>query len=205
MRTGYGARAASVLRRAARDLRAGNARGAARDLARRVCSWSRSLLYVREAGAIEVDAPSALRIECIRAAEFGPRRQDLERAGALPDAELFDRGAACYLAWWQGQPAGCGWRYARSRLLERLGLAPGAVYAGNFHVREEARGRGIYPALLRQMCRDEAGAGVRMYVQTSRSNHASRRGLEKAGFRCIGELRVLVLAGCIVHCRIWTS
>ena len=56
-------------------------------------------------------------------------------------------------------------------------------------------------AMLQRMRRDWCAAGARAVVETDRDNEASQRGLEKAGFRCIGEVRTTVLCGVLLACR----
>lgn len=65
---------------------------------------------------------------------------------------------------------------------------------GNCFTEPEARGRGLYPALLRAMCDELARRGHRrVIISCAPDNVASRRGIERAGFRAVHHLVSVVL------------
>jgi L-amino acid N-acyltransferase YncA len=65
---------------------------------------------------------------------------------------------------------------------------------GNCFTEPEARGRGLYPALLRAMCDELARRGHRRaIISCAPDNVASRRGIERAGFRLVHHLASVVL------------
>jgi len=191
--------------------------------------WHRScsLLYVRCGGA-DVVMPESIRIRTIIADERQMALSDILAAGAGTDIRFFDSGAICYLAYQNDQPVGLGWMFRDSYLLQKI-LASAAssplegedrgegfftpvpasnssvqmsVYLAGFHVIESARGQGIYPLLLNVMCRDAMACGATCYVDVASGNQASIRGIEKAGFLRVGELRTAVIAGIIIRCKI---
>jgi hypothetical protein len=76
------------------------------------------------------------------------------------------------------------------------------AYLAGFHVIDSARGQGMYPLLLNVMSREGAVQGMASYVDVAPGNQASIRGIEKAGFRRVGELRTVAVAGVIIRCKI---
>ena len=199
---GFGRRVARAAREAVEAMRHEGVRRTLAGLARRGFRRSTSVVYVMPGtppGAVE---PAALTIACVTADDRERCAADLRASGAADDLHLFARGAVCYIAYWDGVPVGAGWLFRVSYLLRKAGLGSRACYLGGFQVREAYRGRGIYPALLRAMCRDAAREGLVPYIDTTPDNAASRRGIVKAGFERCGTLRVVVVAGAIVHCRL---
>lgn len=61
----------------------------------------------------------------------------------------------------------------------------------SFYTLEPYRGRGLYPALLRTMCQFAcvSGCAPDLLIWCHRSNHASVRGIQKAGFDELGGVR----------------
>jgi hypothetical protein len=79
------------------------------------------------------------------------------------------------------------------------------AYLAGFHVIDSARGQGIYPLLLSVMSREVAVQGMASYVDAAPGNQASIRGIEKAGFHRVGELRTMAVAGVIIRCKVGSS
>lgn len=104
-----------------------------------------------------------------------------------------------YLLTVDGAPASIGWLIPSAdyrRLPVRfLALRNDEAEIGFCVTHSELRGRGLYPHLVRDLCRTAAASGVRrVFVITGQTNVASQRGIEKAGFaRC----------GTIVHRVLW--
>lgn len=93
---------------------------------------------------------------------------------------LQEQGAVHYLAYLDGEPAA----QARAFFLDDAALLMGATS------RPELRGRGAYVALVHARWRDAVARGTpRLVVQ---AGHMSRPILERAGFRQIGAIRLLV-------------
>ena len=174
---------------------------------------SRTLLYERERGdgegqCLEKDPASAhavrkenLAFDVITLADCRRYENDIIVAGGELDVHLFHGGAVCYLARLQGVPVGLGWRFTKSRMLKLLRVMDSAEYVGGFHVREEYRGRGIYPALLERICLDVPHT-KKILAETGMENLASQRGLEKAGFKCDVVLIIAVCFGACVYRRL---
>ncbi|HEX7077297.1 MAG TPA: GNAT family N-acetyltransferase [Candidatus Eisenbacteria bacterium] len=60
----------------------------------------------------------------------------------------------------------------------------------------DSRGMGIYPAALAAALRDLKARGARAaYIRVHRANAASIRGIEKAGFRLLGEVAHVTVLG----------
>jgi RimJ/RimL family protein N-acetyltransferase len=56
--------------------------------------------------------------------------------------------------------------------------------------------------LLQTICYRAIRPEQTAFAETGLENHASRRGLEKAGFRMNGRLRQTAFAGFLVSCRL---
>jgi GNAT superfamily N-acetyltransferase len=187
--------------------------------------WHRScsILYVKQGGVEPVVVPEGIRIVTITAEKSQAFLSDILAAGAGSDIRFFDSGAICYLAYKNNHPVGLGWLFRDSYLLRKL-LVNGyelsvirnannqqpvtnnrpraGAYLAGFHVIDSARGQGIYPLLLNVMSREVGVQGMASYVDVAPGNQASIRGIEKAGFRRVGELRTVAVAGVIIRCKI---
>jgi GNAT superfamily N-acetyltransferase len=167
----------------------------------RLFSYSESLLYTADCWKGCLGSVEGVSVVAVPPGAADEVKQDIERLGLASEWSNFSKGATCFLAHESKSPVGIGWRFASSRLLRRAGFLPGATYAGGFFVREFARGRGIYPMLLGSIASTLGSGDWPLVIQVNPSNKASRRGLEKAGFRCSARLRTLIVAGLIVYCR----
>jgi GNAT superfamily N-acetyltransferase len=98
------------------------------------------------------------------------------------EAERADRGARVYIAYVEGRPVG-----AASCVVEQ-GL-PAAIMVGGAVV-PDARGRGVYRALVRARWDDAVAEGLPALCVQAR--HTSRPILERLGFDPVGEVEVLV-------------
>jgi L-amino acid N-acyltransferase YncA len=75
-------------------------------------------------------------------------------------------------------------------------VAAGEAYVHYCETSPEARGRGFYPAALSRIAHDAQAEGIRaLFIATEKDNHASRRGIEKAGFAEIAYVVVRVMFG----------
>jgi CelD/BcsL family acetyltransferase involved in cellulose biosynthesis len=104
--------------------------------------------------------------------------------------ELIRKGHSLHTVLVNGQLAGWGWSYRPespafiSETETTLAFEPNSVSLYDYQVLHEYRGRQIYPALLSQILRErfaEGAAGA--YIMCLESNIASRKGIERAGFR----------------------
>lgn len=98
-------------------------------------------------------------------------------------------GRLCYVALCEDRVAGYGWVSSDSVYVDEIArafpLSQGEVFIYDCYVDAAHRGRGIYPALLRAILgdletRDGLGHAV---IGAASVNHASLRGIRKAGFR----------------------
>ncbi len=100
--------------------------------------------------------------------------------------EQGDRGYYAYLdgrvvhrAWVQEGPRNAHLWHGHGDHL----LGPGDAFIHYCETAVEARGRGIYPAVLRRVVADARRRGIRtITIATDLDNIASRHGIEKAGF-----------------------
>lgn len=110
-------------------------------------------------------------------AEAGP-------AGLGSDGGELERHAVLWLARLDGRPAAAmlsrrGEHYRR--WLVPIGSADLVLYKAR--TLPSLRGRGVYPALMREIVARELPAGGRAFVDCKVHNAPSIRGIEKAGFR----------------------
>jgi GNAT superfamily N-acetyltransferase len=98
-----------------------------------------------------------------------------------------------YGAFVDGEPAGYGWLARRSGGIDELDFGfevpPGNGYLWDFVTLPQARGRGVYPHLLQAIVAQAADV-ERFWIGYEERNLASARGIEKAGFRLVGDLEV---------------
>lgn len=99
---------------------------------------------------------------------------------------------SAYIAKLNGIPAAFGWMARGSAFIgelnHRLILPYRHRYLWNFRTMEPFRGLGIYPALLQQIITLERPSADRFWIIHAPENHASLRGIEKAGFQYVGKL-----------------
>jgi hypothetical protein len=69
-------------------------------------------------------------------------------------------------------------------------LAGSDRYLWDFRTLPQWRGRGFYPKLLQSILRNEGRAEARFWIINAPENLASARGIDKAGFRVVGDLAV---------------
>lgn len=102
-------------------------------------------------------------------------------------------GHRAYVATLDGVPAAFGWVASRTASLGELGLTlslqPDERYLWNFVTRPEFRGRGLYPRLLEAIIARLARQGARrLWIAYAPENHASARGIARAGFAHVADL-----------------
>ena len=105
-------------------------------------------------------------------------------------AEARAKGHTLHTVLIMGCLAGWGWSYSptESALLvetqTRLEFAPGAVSLYDYYILERFRGRGVYSKLLAGIVQSRFNSGAsKAYIMCLAANVASRKGIERAGFR----------------------
>ena len=126
-------------------------------------------------------------IDRTNAALVGPLR---EERYVSQFAEQLNMGDVGYYAYLEGCPIGYGWVKHPGSVDYFFKIGEGARYLCRFFVCEQARGRGIYPALITALIEHE-GETNRFYIARERGNVASERGLLKVGFKHVGEYAFL--------------
>jgi GNAT superfamily N-acetyltransferase len=98
-----------------------------------------------------------------------------------------------FVAFLDDQPAGYGWLARRSGGIDELdfsfGVPDGNAYLWDFVTLPAWRGKGVYPHLLQAIVLEETDVD-RFWIGYEARNLASARGIEKAGFRLVGDLAV---------------
>jgi ribosomal protein S18 acetylase RimI-like enzyme len=166
--------------------------------------YSRSKMVLFESRHKELTLPplAGLEVVAVSAANQAKYSETAEEAGAGSDVANFERGAIAYLLIAGNQGVAIGWRFDASPLFVPLGYDPRAtIYLGGYHVRDEFRGRGLYPYLVQRMFADAAPA-VCAIAETAPDNTASQRGLAKAGFHRRGLVHRTMVGGCLLRCRL---
>lgn len=102
------------------------------------------------------------------------------------EARLADANTA-YVAFIQDEPAGYGWSGANSVGVGDMfwPMPPNSRGLWDFFTLESARGRGVYPHLLQAILRREQHEAETFWLGHRVDNHASKRGIEKAGFSLV--------------------
>jgi RimJ/RimL family protein N-acetyltransferase len=97
-----------------------------------------------------------------------------------------------FVAWINNSPAAFGWMARDQAVIGELNhpfiLPPGNRYLWNFRTMERYRGRGIYPALLQYILKQGDPEAERFWIIHAPENHASLKGIRKAGFEYVGKL-----------------
>jgi GNAT superfamily N-acetyltransferase len=143
------------------------------------------------------------RDEPFAALERGPRLEVRRETRAAAMAALqgravdeierrFASGHHAYVAYWEGEPAAWGWSATRIAEIGELSatfeIPLRERYLWNFVTLPTHRGRGIYPRLLHRIMEIESAEAERFWIAFAPENHASAKGIEKAGFTVVAEL-----------------
>lgn len=169
---------------------------------RLLARWQRTIIFEKPIATPtpESRTPSVLRITQFDRDNYHEYRDLLSECGLNRDPGFLAEGAEGFVAWAGDEPLGVGWRFHHSIFLERGKYPRGSVYLGGYFVVPAARGRGVYPILLRAMSEFEAPAGAVAIAETATNNHASQSGLIKAGFVRRGILTTISIFGfSVVH------
>jgi CelD/BcsL family acetyltransferase involved in cellulose biosynthesis/GNAT superfamily N-acetyltransferase len=137
---------------------------------------------------VEPETPPDLRIELLLPRDFD----------ALADTGRYDRstivhthyrGARCYVALSGSAIAAYVWiTVGKTVEVPELGgsieLGPKQAYLFDCYTLPSFRGRGLYPLLLRKAMSRATGC-TKAFIVSEQGNAASKRGIEKAGFRLV--------------------
>ena len=97
-----------------------------------------------------------------------------------------------FVAYLNNQPAAFGWMARDNAKIGELDhefiLPAGNRYLWNFRTLEAYRGLGIYPALLQYILQHADDEANRFWIIHAPENHASLKGIQKAGFEYVGKL-----------------
>ena len=122
-------------------------------------------------------------------------RAELVALTGLPGEEIEARlgaGHRCSVAYLGSVAAAYGWVAAAEASIGELDvsfrLAGAERYLWDFRTLPEWRGRGLYPRLLQGILRSEGLDQARFWIINAPENLASARGIQKAGFRVVGDL-----------------
>ena len=103
-----------------------------------------------------------------------------------------DHGNRCYVARLGATAVAYGWVAAGEASIGELDvafhLADADRYLWDFKTLPAWRGRGVYPRLLQSILRTEGLTGTRFWIINAPENRASASGIQKAGFRVVGDL-----------------
>jgi RimJ/RimL family protein N-acetyltransferase len=92
-----------------------------------------------------------------------------------------------------------GFVMRRTRETAVLGEPRGTPIIGNCWTHPDTRGKGIYPFALRQVLQALRDRGIdRVLIETDVENIASRRGIEKAGFRQLRIYNALIVCNLVL-------
>jgi hypothetical protein len=99
----------------------------------------------------------------------------------------------------------CQAKYDSLFVTGRIGLE-GDAFIGPCNTYLPFRGQGLYPAALEIACDFSKRRGLsRVIINTKEKNLASKSGIERAGFKITGTVRVVYLLGMKLHFRVWQN
>jgi len=153
---------------------------------RRLWLRERYLVYVRALTDDDAAAPSPGPITIRRASAADRARLAgcADDLGAAQYWDVLDPTAECYLGWDGERIVAVHWVSTTHETNGLVALAAGDCVIGPCVTAPSYRGRGIYPMVLAAICRDRRRLGQRRaYMVVNVDNHASIRGIEKAGFQ----------------------
>ena len=117
---------------------------------------------------------------------------DLAHLHVVDVVDRVESGHRPYVAYLHGMPTAYGWSARDAASIAEIGLAfgvsPGNRYLWDFATLPAWRGRGIYSRLLQTILEQEAGEVDRFWIGHLPMNLASARGIQAAGFRCVGTI-----------------
>jgi len=121
--------------------------------------------------------------------------EDLVALTELAQDEVETRlanGHRCYVARLAGTPVAYGWAASDGASIGELtidfSMREQDCYLWDFQTLPSWRGRGLYPRLLQSIVEDLQRDRVRFWIINAPENVASAKGIERAGFRLVGDL-----------------
>jgi len=162
--------------------------------------WLREcyVVYVRPlVDEAAVTSPSgSITVRRATASDRAQLARCTEDLGAAQYWDALDPDAECYLGWDEDRIVAVHWVSTTHETNGLVTLEPGDCVIGPCVTAPISRGRGIYPMMLSAICRDRRMQGQRRaYMVVNVDNHASIRGIEKAGFRQIQRKTLTRLLG----------
>ncbi len=138
-----------------------------------------------------------------RIALLDPAEQDLllqiEAVDLAQVAGRLQSGQTCYVGSADGQPAHYSWvqcagRHPVQATGRTVSIRPGEFWIYSCFTAAWARGRHLYPAVLARILHDYRKRGAaHAWIYVAEPNLASRKGIERAGFRLARKLRAVWL------------
>jgi len=127
-------------------------------------------------------------------------RAKVDRAGGGEFlAELEEQDGVWVLLTENGEVAGRGGAYFRSRQARLLGLPEGAVLVGGGYLPPRFRGRGLHRLAVNEVCRQLAiQSHTQVYTEVHPENVPSLRGLEGAQLTRVKEIDIRIILRKIV-------
>jgi GNAT superfamily N-acetyltransferase len=117
----------------------------------------------------------------------------------LPIAEVeqrFEEGNRIYVVQQVNQWIAYGWATSRQAIIGELGLTiqldSANVYLWDFATLPAWRGKNVYPWLLQNITAQYANVAAQIWILSAPENLASWRGIERGGFKAVGDLKFLM-------------
>lgn len=169
----------------------------------------REVLIYRQSRAPTTEA--SLQIRCLDQAEFAHYACDdayLHTRLSLLERRLA-QGDQVWLAFDESQWVHVAWTGLRNQIAPDYEIGPDAALPLDTHsaviydcwTPESARGRGYYPQVLRHLTAELLKHVPEVWIYCLATNHASRRGIEKAGFKHFATLSRIRIFGQFLACR----
>jgi len=182
--------AGRLLVAAARVLRHDGIRGMIKRLRRHLFLRELYYVYVRSLEQAE-RIPFPRGLTAVRRATSADRNALAgagEDFGAMAWWDAVDPEADCYVGLDGERLVAVHWVSTDKEVNGLVPLEEGDFVIGPCATAPSHRGRGIYPAVLSCICAERRSRGERRaFMVVAQDNHASIRGIEKAGFRRAGE------------------
>lgn len=172
--------------------------GVARYSARRAYLHQAYLIYERDLTANEAVAlpPSLKEVRPATSVERHALLHAREDFAAASYWEVVQPDAECYVGLDGYRIVSVHWMSSTEEPNHLVKLGRGDFVIGPCVTASSHRGRGIYPAMIRALCAERYRMGQRRaYMVVGEKNVASIRGIEKAGFHCIGRADIQRVAG----------
>jgi len=113
---------------------------------------------------------------------------------------FFDEGQTCYLAYLDNRCVHRSWvidkpQNVHSHWAHSMPLKENEVFIHYCFTDPKARGKNIFTYVLSEICREYKN--YKALIAVEGSNKASRKSIEKAGFKPFMQIKVLIIAGIV--------